>query len=391
MFEAGIDEPLIFRLFLRTAAYFDAYLKAYLSVDGEASRNIAEIVHNDATRFLNANLDILERRFKEFDIDDMKTEVKGRVFVPFGPAAGFDKNGDLLEPFSRVFGFLKPGTVVVPYREGNKAPRIDVDHVLENIDNAQGFPSEGLEYFLAKLILYRQNELPRGVRKPVYASICGIPPSPDKMNQAYKEMEILIANLLPYVDGFEWNPFSPNTASLQMLRTPEHFEATARFIHEMAGEDILKLVKMGPYRTEEERKESFRLAEAWMKGGGDGFTVVNTLKVPKNWPYGSAGRSGRDLTGYMIKAVTDLRREFPESVISATGGIFDPYLAYTLFRDDDKKVNMVEGYTPYTFYGLGLAKLLMYGVLLRMKRGGYQNMTELQRRVATSQTSSGRS
>lgn len=373
LFDLSIDHPLIFRLFLRTGAYIRA-------------RGDPESVHDEAVRFLNSNIDVLNLRSDEFGIDELKTDIKGREVIPFGPAAGFDKNGDLLEPFSKTFGYLKPGTVVLNYRDGNKPPpRISVDHLHETIDNAQGFPSEGLRYFFKKLNEFRYNEILRGRRTPVYPSICGIPAS-DDIEKAYEELELILTHLAPLIDGAELNIWSPNTKDITVLRTREHAKRSAGLMRDILGPDKLITAKVGPYRTEEEKGQCLRFAEAFLDGGGDGFTAVNTLPVLKDWPYGSAGRSGPVLKEYRDRAITDLRREFPEAFICASGGIRAEE-AYRLFRD--MKVNAVEGFTLYTFHGLGYLKAMMNNVVEGMKQDGYRSMKELQ--AATSQTASARS
>lgn len=166
--------------------------------------------------------------------------------------------------------------------------------------------------------------------------------------------------------------------------------------------DKLLLVKMGPY--EEDQKENWLfLADPWISGKGDGFVVVNTFMVPKEqvvsetwdwphwslnwwysredkpipeWGYGSAGKSGRFLAPYRMRAIKDLREAYfgEDIIIFATGGIFDGDDAYKTFLAG---ADAVEGYTPYTFYGLGLAKELMSDVSSRMQKDGYKSLQEL--------------
>jgi dihydroorotate dehydrogenase len=46
-------------------------------------------------------------------------------------------------------------------------------------------------------------------------------------------MEVLISRLRPYVQGFVWNPSSPNTPALKNLRTKELFKEHAELIREL--------------------------------------------------------------------------------------------------------------------------------------------------------------
>jgi len=214
----------------------------------------------------------------------------------------------------------------------------------------------------------------------IYASVCGLPLT-DNLDDAFSEMETLLDRLNPYVEGFVWNPFSPNTAALSKLRTPEMFRKNAELVSQSIG-GKLKLVKIGPYDdTEEAKRNMLLLIEDWMTGGGDGVVTTNTYMVPKDqvpskdWGYPSAGRSGRSLDSYRSRSVLDIREAFPDAVIIATGGIFDGDTAYQTLRYADA----VEGYTPYTFYGLGLLPRIADRVSERLQREGFKNLEEMQK------------
>jgi len=365
-FEQSLYSPWFFRCFVRRALY--------RRLRDESGRTDPERVHEEALRMLNEYDDILYENRGAFSFPELVVSIKGRDIQPFGTAAGLDKNGDALKPLSRVFGFQETGTIVFNERRGNDRPRLAVDEEREEIYNAQGFPSMGLQYFLKKIRAYRA----QGGRAVVYASVCGLPSSPDKLGAALDEMEIILRELEPYVDGFVWNPFSPNTEALTALRRPEVFRDHAELIREKAGHKLV-LVKMGPY--EEEGKRSWlELAEAFQDDGGDGIVAVNTYMVPKesvpskDWGYKSAGRSGRFLAPYRRAAVRESRQAFPGSIIFATGGITHPADAYdTLLAGADA----LEGYTPYTYHGLGLARRLMQGVSDRLREDRYINLQEL--------------
>ena len=102
------------------------------------------------------------------------------------------------------------------------------------------------------------------------------------------------------------------------------------------------------------------------------------MLVRANWGYPSAGRSGAFLKGYRLRSVRDMRVEFPDSVIIGTGGIYDPADAYETFKAG---ATMIEGYTPYAYFGPGLVKILINGVSKRLKAEGYQDLADLQKHV----------
>ena len=198
------------------------------------------------------------------------------------------------------------------------------------------------------------------------------------LENAYHDTEALLHELDPYADGFEWNPFSPNTSTLALLRKPDIFRAYAELVRRTAG-NKLALVKMGPYEPGK-KVEWLALVDGWMGGGGDGVTAVNTYVVPKDqvpvkqWGYPSAGRSGTFLAPYRMRAVRDTRNAFPEAVIFATGGISDAEDAYDTFAQG---ANAIEGYTPFTYHGVGLNRQLMAGVEKQLHRNRYGKLSNL--------------
>lgn len=311
--------------------------------------------------------------------EGLEIEVNGQgLVVPFGTAAGLDKNGDALRAFSHFFGFMEPGTVVKDPREGNQRPRIHVDSENLDIYNAQGFPSMGLDYFMKNLLAYRK----AGGKAPVYVSICGLPLSENPSGKAMEEMAYLMERLHDHVDGFVWNPASPNTAALHLLRNPQLFRETASLMAQYAPEK-LRLVKMWP-SLPNEKHVYLKLVEQFLAGGGHGIVTTNSLMVPRvevpaeEWGYASAGKSGRSLQAYRLGSVTDVRRAFPDAFIIATGGIYTGVDAFATFFSG---ANMIEGYAPYTFYGLGLVRKIENEVAKLIKEFGSDNMAQFQQIV----------
>jgi dihydroorotate dehydrogenase len=198
---------------------------------------------------------------------------------------------------------------------------------------------------------------------------------------ALGEMEILLRELNPYVQGFVWNPFSPNTDALKLLRTERVFTEHAELMKKHASDKLL-LVKMGPYEDDStERSRHLSLVNAFLGGGGHGIVGPNTKMVPKEqvpseeWGYASAGRSGASLKPYRMRMVRDTLKAFPDAVVFACGGIFDGDDAYETFRAG---ATTVESYTSETFYGPGLKMQKQRRVLQRLKQDGYEHMQDLQ-------------
>ncbi len=324
----------------------------------------AEAVHNAMLELLRSESQFLKPFAKLYrPTPRLEISVRNIRLAPFGIAAGFDKEASALLPLSYFFGFLEPGTVTLRPRIGNPKPRVFADPSRLTAFNAQGFPSGGLAAFKANLQAYRN----LGGKKPVFANICGLPIQ--NLDNAFEELKVMVKELNGLVDGFVWNPASPNTESLKQLRNKDVFAETAKLLRKHAG-DKIRLVKMWPYESEE--KESFmQLLRSFIDNGGDGTVLVNTKQVPKSevpalsWGYNSAGISGLPLKKYRLRAVKEARRQFDDAVIVATGGIFDGDDAYETFKAG---ANMIEGFTPYVFYGIGLLRQIEKRVDELLKR-----------------------
>jgi len=308
--------------------------------------------------------------------EELRIEVNGQKVIPFGTAAGIDKTGDSLLPLSNFFGFLEPGTICVNPRKGNDRPRLVADDANLDLYNAQGFPGRGLDYFLNNLREYKK----RNRDVPVYANICGMPLSEQgAIELAMDEMKKLLKELEPYADGFVWNCASPNTEALKLLREPEISRRTSELMKELAP-NKLRLIKIWPYEPTE-ISSPLRFVESFIEAGGHGIVTTNTKMFPReqipaqNWGYKSAGRSGTFLKPYRLRSLKDLRSAFPDALIVATGGIFDGDDAYETFKAG---ATMLEGYTPYTFFGLGLLKQIEKGVIKRLKADGYKSLQDMQ-------------
>ena len=346
-FELSLDHPLLFRRVLRRLAYLR--YKGYRD---------PENVHDRALELLNECDDILEKHQEEFDFPDLYVKIKGREMLPFGTAGGLDKNGDAITPLSRIFGFLEIGTITLEPRRGKLRPRIAVYDREEAVYNNQEFPSKGVNYVARKL----EEHIKKRTRViPIYANIAGLSDEtakPKAIKAAIEEIKLLVKILDPFVDGFVWNPSSPNFSMLKYLRTPEVFKEVAGAIAEYTPNKV-KLVKMHPYEPAE-MYSWLDLVGAFIDNGGDGIVGVNTRKGSKRqipvkwWKYESAGESGRPLYLYRMRAVHDARKAFPDIIILATGAIYDGAdVCQTIKAGADG----VECYTPITQYGLSLEKL----------------------------------
>jgi dihydroorotate dehydrogenase len=358
-FKASLD-PSLFRLYRR-------YLYSRHKATDELAQ--AEVVHEKAKDRLLKMSEKFGQNASYFDPGDQLAvqinnyELKG----PVGIAAGFDKNCDVLEPMSYVFGFLNPGSVLKNSRAGNPqrpksegTVRIVVDDEREAIINAQGYPHKGLDYTVRNL--KRFSEGPRGNAK-LLLNFSGITETytEDAVLDSCKEILVRTA---PYVDfGFEENRTSPNTDFNKTLQTPEFTKKIMDLMNTHVPGKI-KASKVSPYGTlppsDDNREAKIKSIKVFYENGGQVVTIGNTRpiatksgKITKNFAREVAGESGRPLLPYMLKLVEDVHRAFPDLAIIACGGIFSGEDAWKAF---EKGATLVSLYTALTFYGFGVVR-----------------------------------
>ncbi len=377
-FKASLD-PSLFRLYRR-------YLYSRHKATDELAQ--AEVVHEKAKERLRKMTDKFRQNASYFDPGEQLAVAicDQKLMSPVGIAAGFDKNCEVLEPLSYVFGFLNPGSVLRNPRIGNpQRPKTDgtvrivVDDEREAIINAQGYPHKGIDYTIKNLKKF--SEGPRGHAK-ILLNFSGITDmyTEDAVLDSCKEILVRTA---PYVDfGFEENRTSPNTDFNKVLQTPEFTKKMIDLMNTHVPGKI-KASKISPYSrlppSDDEREAKIKSIKVFYENGGQLVTIGNTrpidtksTKIAKNFTRGVAGESGRPLFPYMLRLVEDVHRAFPGLSIVACGGIFSGEDAWKAY---EKGATLVSLYTALTFYGFGLVRDI-HDVL--KKKLGNETATTLQ-------------
>jgi dihydroorotate dehydrogenase len=358
-FKASLD-PSLFRLYRK-------YLYSRHKATNELAQ--AEVVHEKAIERMLKMTDKFRQNLSYFDPGyQLAVEVGDhKLKGPVGLAAGFDKNCDVLEPMSYIFGFLNPGSVLKDPRAGNPqrpksegTVRIAVDEEREAIINAQGYPHKGLDYTVRNLKKFIEGS--RG-RAKILLNFSGITETytEDAVLDSCKEILIRTA---PFIDfGFEENRTSPNTDFNKVLQTAEFTKKMIDLMNTHAPGKI-KASKVSPYEalppSEEEKQAKLKSIRIFYENGGQVITLGNTRpvntksgKITKNFTREVAGESGRPLLPYMLRLVQDARRAFPDLAIIACGGIFSGEDAWKAYESGATLVSL---YTVLTFHGFGVVK-----------------------------------
>jgi dihydroorotate dehydrogenase len=235
---------------------------------------------------------------------------------PFGLAAGFDKNGELVDVIEDYgFGFIEVGSVTYRGGHGNPRPRL---FRLENGDllNRMGLNGEPAEIVANRLA---------GCKNQRYGVNIAKTHSPDIMGDAAIRDIIDSYKILRKLGIYTvLNISCPNTAE---GKTFEHPQALKELLSEVeryrTGARPL-LVKLSPGVASREDIEAVVL-DSIVKVCEDfnvnGYVVSNTL--PYLHPrYGKGGRSGVAVFGAARKVAHLLQHRLHKKMIMGVGGIF---------------------------------------------------------------------
>ncbi len=295
---------------------------------------------------------------KLLDVPAIPTRVWGLDFEnPFGIAAGFDKNAELVRFLRAIgFGFIEVGTITLRPQAGNPKPRMFRYPNERALVNRLGFNNEGAKAASLRLAadwneLSSRNER---AKRPLFANIGkNKDVAIDAATENYLECYRIVA---PLVDGVVVNVSSPNTTSLRDLQRPEHLEAllgalrserdTTRFVRSEGEHPII--LKIAPDLDDSQLREVAEVAQRL----ADGITATNTTvdrSLLGSDPIESGGISGGPLLEPSTMLLSKLRRmvgeEFP---IIGVGGVMSGPDA---LRKREAGATLVQAYTGFVYGG----------------------------------------
>ncbi|QBR70805.1 dihydroorotate dehydrogenase (quinone) [Beijerinckiaceae bacterium] len=279
---------------------------------------------------------------------------------PLGVAAGFDKNGEVVDAcFHLGFGFTEVGTITPQPQQGNPRPRVFRLTDDQAVINRLGFPSQGHAAVHARL----------GAR-PQKRGIAGINLGANKSTRDraadYVRGVKIFADIADY---FTINISSPNTPGLRDLQRANALDdLLARVLDERdkAAESCGRkpvLLKIAPDLTLAELDAIMHCAKSRKI---DGLIVANTtvsrpsdLRDPSAREIG--GLSGRPIfqLSTQMLAAAFLRAENRFPLIGA-GGVDS---AKTAFAKIEAGASLVQFYSALVFKGPGLARDIKRGLL----------------------------
>lgn len=218
---------------------------------------------------------------------------------PIGLAAGFDKNGDMINLAKALgFGFTEIGSITQKPCAGNPKPRLIRLPKDFSLINRLGLPNWGVK----KIVEHLEKTKPS---LPVGLNIAKTPARGTEKREGVSELMATFKALKGEGDYFVFNLSCPNTADGKTFEDPENFVELAKAVV-AARRDLDSsrpvLLKLSPDLPKKVLKT---LVEKGIEFGFDGFVLSNsTIKreVLKTDPeilsrFGQGGLTGAALKG----------------------------------------------------------------------------------------------
>jgi dihydroorotate dehydrogenase len=326
------------------------------------SRFDPEVAHHLGVvliKFLGATrlADLTRMGIRPTEVKVMGLSFKG----PFGMAAGFDKNAEMIRELGQLgFSHVEIGTVTRHAQDGNPKPRLFRLKKDLSLINRMGFNNDGADAVASRLKKLRSS----GAKLPIIGVNIG-KSKVTELEDAVSDYEYSAEKLAPFADYLAVNVSSPNTPGLRSLQAIDQLEPILRAVIAKAlGKPVL--VKIAPDLADEDVVAVAGLATKLALAG---VIATNTsvsrsgLKTDSKSvsDMGTGGLSGPVLKDRSIEVLKLLRANLPsEIVIVSVGGVFSPADVLQRF---ELGASLVQGYTGFVYEGPLWARKINRGLL----------------------------
>jgi dihydroorotate dehydrogenase len=292
---------------------------------------------------------------------------------PLGLAAGFDKNGEVVDAILRLgFGFTEVGTITPMPQAGQSRPRLFRLTRDEAVINRLGFPSQGHIAVHAALALRAQRPGIVGINLGANND------SGDRPADYVRGVEVFA----DVADYFAINVSSPNTPGLRDLQRANALDdllARVLAARDIAAERFSRkpvLLKIAPDLTLAGLDDIVKCARSRKI---DGLIVSNTtVSRPATLRDTSAnesgGLSGRLLFGLatqmLAAAYLRVENQFP---LIGVGGVDS---AETALAKIEAGASLVQLYTSFVFKGLVLVGDIKCGLVRLLAQNSYPRLAD---------------
>lgn len=283
----------------------------------------------------------------------LSTRVMGIDFpTPFGVAAGFDKNGEVVQALGALgFGHVEVGTVTPKPQPGNPTPRLfrlPKDHALIN---RMGFNNAGVEPLARRLETLRA----RTTQPVVGVNIGKNKVTP--LENAVDDYRVAAARLAHLADYLVINVSSPNTPGLRALQDPSELQGIIDAVKAESGLTPV-LVKISPDSPNEEIRDICQLVT---HSGLAGVVATNTTVSREGLvsdssdvaQAGAGGLSGSPLATRSRDVLAVVREALGDDLaVISVGGVST---GADVARRLSDGANLVQAYTSFVYRGPMLA------------------------------------
>ncbi|MCS6799205.1 MAG: quinone-dependent dihydroorotate dehydrogenase [Myxococcota bacterium] len=284
---------------------------------------------------------------------------------PIGLAAGFDKNGVVLDAIDALgFGFVEVGTVTAHPQPGQPRPRLFRLTADRALVNRMGFNNDG-----AVVVARRLAARPADRRLVVGVNVGKSRLVPDE--DAIDDQVTAVRWLAPHADYLVVNVSSPNTPGLRDWQAPDRLRPLLAAVREAADEArprhrVPLLVKVAPDLSDDALDA---IADLAMESGLDGIVATNTTVAreglrtdPRRLArIGPGGLSGVPLAARSIRVLERLaQRTAGRLVLISVGGIDGPEEALRRLRAG---ATLVQLYTGLVYEGPSLPGRIARAIL----------------------------
>lgn len=284
---------------------------------------------------------------------------------PIGIAAGFDKNGRMVDQLASLgFGSVEVGTVTLRPQPGNEKPRMFRLPKDKALINRLGFNNEGARAVAERLALLK--------RKCILGVNIG--KNKDVPNEEAVENYLAAFELVhPFADYIAINISSPNTPGLRDLQQAESLDLLLASLQDRNRQLSPKplLVKIAPDLTNAEVEAAVAVC---LENGVAGMIATNTtvsrsdLVTPKVDSIGPGGLSGRPLRRRSTEVIREIYRSSKGKMpIVGVGGIFSPDDA---FEKIAAGACLLQAYTGFIYTGPSFAYQITEGLAKLLKEKG---------------------
>ena len=347
------------------------------------TREDPEVAHEEVIKLLRAigeskHVYRMLKKYATVNDPRLSQDVFGLEFKnPVGLAAGFDKNGDVIDGLSALgFGFIEVGTITPYYQEGNNRPRMFRLTKDEALINRMGFNNIGADNVVrSNLVLRKKKE-----------SLLGISIGKSKttpLEKAADDYVDLLKRLYHFGDYFAINISSSNTTGLRALQRKNHLEKLLMALNrEMAqlargcnGRFKPIIPKVDPDLNWIELDD---ILEVCVRQRMMGLIVANTtvkrsgLKTEIKEDGGLSGEPLRERALEMVRYIfNSTDGTLP---IIGVGGIFNAEDAYEMFKAG---ASLIQVFTGMIYEGPFIARNINRGLVKIFEREGIKHISEI--------------